>query len=61
MPTKAQHNNGEAKPADAEEARNRRDGDWDERLRLAGDARFVEVEWSERDRPCWPLPKRQAD
>lgn len=30
--------------------------DWDERLRLVGDARFVEVEWSTRDRPSWPLP-----
>jgi hypothetical protein len=30
--------------------------DWDERLRLVGDARCVEVEWSTRDRPSWPLP-----
>lgn len=30
--------------------------DWDERLRLVGDARFVEVEWSTRDQPSWPLP-----
>ena len=30
--------------------------DWDERLRLVGDARFVEVEWSMRDQPSWPLP-----
>jgi len=30
--------------------------DWDERLRLVGDARFVDVEWSTRDQPSWPLP-----
>jgi hypothetical protein len=30
--------------------------DWDERLRQVGDARFVDVEWSTRDRPSWPLP-----
>jgi hypothetical protein len=30
--------------------------DWDERLRLVGDARYVEVEWSTYDRPSWPLP-----
>jgi hypothetical protein len=35
-----------------------RDQGWDERLRLVGDARFVEVEWSGRDHPCWPLPKK---
>ena len=36
--------------------RRRRDKSWDERLRTVGDARFVEVEWSGRDDPCWPLP-----
>jgi len=38
-------------------ARNRRDESWDERLRLVGDARFTEVEWSGRDHPNWPLPR----
>jgi hypothetical protein len=37
-------------------ARRQRDEAWDERLRLVGDARFTEVEWSGRDHPCWPLP-----
>jgi hypothetical protein len=31
---------------------------WDERLRLAGDARFTEVTWSGRDHPSWPLPRK---
>ncbi len=61
MPTKTQRNKNESKPADAEQARSCRDADWDERLRLVGDARFVEVEWSGRDHPSWPVPKRQAD
>lgn len=47
-----------------DKARQRDDGstrvqkpnDWDERLRFVGDARFVEVEWSTRDQPSWPLP-----
>ncbi|MGH6673183.1 MAG: hypothetical protein ACRECV_14580 [Xanthobacteraceae bacterium] len=37
------------------EVRKPRDEAWDERLRHVGDARFVEVEWSGRDHPCWPL------
>jgi hypothetical protein len=47
-----------AEPARARDgkARNRRDESWDERLRLVGDARFIEVEWSGRDHPYWPLP-----
>lgn len=61
MPTKTQRNKSEAKPFDDGETRIRKDGDWDERLRLVGDARFVEVEWSGRDQPCWPLPKRPAE
>jgi hypothetical protein len=60
MPAKAQRNTSNAKAADTEKTRSRRDEDWDERLRLVGDARFVDVEWSGRDHPCWPLPKRQA-
>ncbi len=35
-----------------------RDKGWDERLRLVGDARFVEVRWSGRDEPSWPLPAK---
>jgi hypothetical protein len=34
---------------------------WDDRLRLVGDARFVEVEWSGRDHPSWPLPIKKQD
>jgi hypothetical protein len=39
----------------------RRDDAWDDRLRRVGDARFVEVAWSTRDKPCWPLPTDAAD
>jgi hypothetical protein len=42
--------------ADDKTTPKRRDENWDERLRLVGDARFVEVEWSGRDHPSWPLP-----
>ena len=61
MPTKTQRRKSVSKPADTEKARSRKDEGWDERLRLVGDARFVEVEWSGRDHPSWPLPKPQAD
>lgn len=61
MAAKTQRNKTGSQLAAAEKTRNRRDEDWDERLRLVGDARFVNVEWSGRDHPCWPLPKRQAD
>ena len=57
MQTKTQRNKSGSKPADAKRTPNRRDEDWDERLRLVGDARFVDVEWSGRDHPSWPLPK----
>ena len=60
MPTKVQRSKSGSKPAGAENARSRRDEGWDERLRLVGDARFVEVEWSGRDHPSWPLPKPKA-
>jgi len=39
-------------------APNCRDEDWDDRLRTVGDARFVDVEWSGKDHPVWPLPKK---
>jgi hypothetical protein len=61
MATKAQRGESEPKAAEAKKTRNRRDEEWDERLRLVGDARFVEVEWSGRDHPYWPLPKEQAN
>jgi len=41
-----------------EKAGNGRNKDWDERLRTVGDARFTKVEWSGRDDPSWPLPKK---
>jgi hypothetical protein len=49
------------KPAEVKKPPSRRDEEWDERLRLTGDARFVDVEWSGRDDPAWPLPKRPPD
>ena len=61
MPAKTQRDQSGSKPADAKKPRSRKDEDWDERLRLVGDARFAEVEWSGRDHPCWPLPKPPAD
>ncbi len=56
MPTKTQRKNTETKRADERKARSKRDKAWDNRLRLVGDARFVEVEWSGCDNPSWPLP-----
>lgn len=58
MAAKKQGIKSGSKPADAKKPPSRRDEDWDERLRLTGDARFVEVQWSGRDDPYWPLPKR---
>jgi hypothetical protein len=34
-----------------------RDEGWEDRLRRVGDACFVDVEWSKRDSPSWPLPR----
>jgi hypothetical protein len=57
MPKKPQRKkNTETKRADESKGRSKRDKAWDDRLRLVGDARFVEVEWSGRDNPSWPLP-----
>ena len=56
MPTKMRRKNTEPTRADDVKARNQRDERWEERLRCVGDARFVEVEWSGRDNPSWPLP-----
>jgi len=58
MPTNKRRNNAASPPTDDTKAPQRRDEAWDERLRLVGDARFVEVEWSGRDDPSWPLPKK---
>jgi hypothetical protein len=56
MPTKSRRKDAEPKTTERATAVSRRDENWDERLRLVGDARFVEVEWSGRDHPSWPLP-----
>jgi len=48
----------QSKGADDRTISSQRDEGWDERLRLVGDARFVEVQWSGRDHPVWPLPKK---
>lgn len=61
MAAKIQRNKSGSKPGDAKKPASRKDEDWDERLRLVGDARFVEVEWSGRDHPSWPLPKQPGD
>ncbi len=58
MPTQKRIKKGEAPRADDSKARKRRDAGWDDRLRQVGDARFTEVEWSGRDDPSWPLPKK---
>jgi hypothetical protein len=59
MSIRAQRQNAEPKRADDKEARNQKDDGWVDRLRLVGDARFVEVEWSGRNNPSWPLPIKQ--
>ncbi|HEY5066126.1 MAG TPA: hypothetical protein VIJ04_15025 [Xanthobacteraceae bacterium] len=53
--TKTRHTKTEA--ASDSKVENRRDEHWDDRLRTVGDARFIEVEWSGKDYPGWPLPK----
>lgn len=58
MPAKTCRSKTEAAHAAGATARNRRDEDWDDRLRTVGDARFVEVAWSGKDHPVWPLPKK---
>jgi hypothetical protein len=47
---------GSAAERDNGSTRIEKPADWDERLRQVGDARWVEVEWSTRDRLSWPLP-----
>jgi hypothetical protein len=58
VPAKTRRTKTEAARADDKKAPNRRDERWDDRLRTVGDARFVEVEWSGKDHPSWPLPKK---
>lgn len=58
MPNKPRRKDSEAKAAASKRVLSRKDEGWDERLRQVGDARFVEVQWSGRDHPCWPLPKK---
>jgi hypothetical protein len=58
MPNKSRRKDTQAKPAADKKGLSQRDEGWDERLRTVGDARFVEVQWSGRDHPSWPLPKK---
>ena len=53
----------QSKPADATppakksaQKPKRKDENWDDRLRRVGDANYVAVDWSPRDKPNWPLP-----
>ncbi len=56
MPAKTRRKDSKAPRADDSKARKQRDKGWDDRLRRVGAARFVEVQWSGRDNPSWPLP-----
>lgn len=56
MPAKTRR--AKTETADGKTARRQRDEGWDDRLRTVGDARFVEVEWSGKDYPSWPLPRK---
>jgi len=58
MPTHMRRNKATPEHADDRSEPKRRDEGWDERLRLVGDANFVHVEWSGKDDPIWPLPKK---
>jgi hypothetical protein len=58
MPTKTRLTKTDAARIGDKKVQNRRDEHWDDRLRTVGDARFVEVEWSGKDHPVWPLPKK---
>jgi hypothetical protein len=56
MSIRVRRKSAEPRRTDDKAARNQKDEAWEDRLRLVGDARFVEVEWSKRDNPSWPLP-----
>jgi hypothetical protein len=58
MPTQMRRNKTEPQRTDDGSELKQRDEGWDERLRLVGDANFVHVEWSGKDHPSWPLPKK---
>jgi hypothetical protein len=58
MSEKIRRNSAERARGGAKKARKQKDKGWEERLRLVGDARFVEVAWSGRDNPSWPLPRK---
>ncbi len=58
MPTGKRRRNSEAVRSDDGNVPTPRDENWDERLRLVGNANFVDVEWSGRDHPSWPLPQK---
>ena len=55
---KIRRNKAERARADDRGELKHRDEGWDERLRLVGDANFVDVQWSGKDNPSWPLPKK---
>ena len=55
MSIKVRRKNAEPRRAGDKDARNQKDEAWEDRLGLVGDA-GVEVEWSKRDNPYWPLP-----
>jgi hypothetical protein len=58
MPNKKRRKDPKPAHGEAVTAVSQRDEGWDERLRLVGDANFVHVEWSGKDNPSWPLPKK---
>jgi len=58
MTNKLKRNDGKPTSVDDKSKRSQRDEGWEDRLRLLGDARFVEVQWSGRDEPCWPVPRK---
>jgi hypothetical protein len=57
MPTNVERSKTAPTPRDGGTTPKQRDERWEDRLRRVGDARFVEVAWSERDSPSWPLPR----
>jgi hypothetical protein len=58
MPDSIQRKSSELSPVNDGKGPKQRDKSWDERLRLVGDANFVDVAWSGKDNPSWPLPKK---
>jgi hypothetical protein len=60
MPTNVGSSKTAPTPSDGTKTPKQRNEGWEGRLRRVGDARFVEVEWSERDSPSWPLPTKKS-